>query len=117
MGVDAQAVVEFVKMKLERKYKVMTFKIQGDKIIVDKTMAKGDLAALTNVLPENESRYACLDTGKKIHFILWTPDSSSVKDKMTYSSSKEALHKQLEGVTPVAFSAHHKSDFDDMLKA
>jgi cofilin len=35
---------------------------------------------------------------KKICFLLWTPDSSSVKSKMMYASTKDFLKQLLPGI-------------------
>ena len=56
---------------------------------------------------ENEPRYAVVDfhfetdDGRpqdKLLFIGWSPDTSGVKPKMTYASSKDAILKKLTGV-------------------
>eukprot|EP00922_Rhytidocystis_sp_ex-Travisia-forbesii_P009396 GHVS01013687.1.p1 GENE.GHVS01013687.1~~GHVS01013687.1.p1 ORF type:complete len:123 (+),score=23.38 GHVS01013687.1:239-607(+) len=115
MGLDDAVVEEFTKMKLKKKSKIMTFKIELTKIKIDETCTTGDIETLKSVLPGKECRYAVYDNDRKIHFIMWTPEEAHVRDKMTYSASKEAIHKHLDGVTPVAFEAHDKSDFDEML--
>eukprot|EP00922_Rhytidocystis_sp_ex-Travisia-forbesii_P040090 GHVS01059622.1.p2 GENE.GHVS01059622.1~~GHVS01059622.1.p2 ORF type:complete len:121 (+),score=26.30 GHVS01059622.1:279-641(+) len=115
MGLDDAVVDDFTKMKLKKTSKIMTFKIVDTKIKIDEVCPTGDIAKLKSVLPDKECRYAVYDADKKIHFIMWTPEGATVKDKMIYSSSKEAIHKHLDGVTPVAFAAHEKGDFDEML--
>eukprot|EP00921_Rhytidocystis_pertsovi_P000702 GHVQ01001243.1.p1 GENE.GHVQ01001243.1~~GHVQ01001243.1.p1 ORF type:complete len:122 (+),score=25.51 GHVQ01001243.1:347-712(+) len=116
MGVDSKVIEDFTNMKLRKSAKIMTFKIEGDKIVVEKTMTSGAVADLKAALPKEESRYAVFDTEKKLVFVLWTPDASSVKDKMTYTSSKDSLHKRLEGVTPVAFNPHEHADCDSIMQ-
>ncbi len=58
-------------------------------------------------LPENDCRYGLIDIEfetadgrptSKIVFISWNPDTASVRPKMLYSGSKEALKSALIGV-------------------
>lgn len=59
-------------------------------------------------MPENGCKYAVYDfeyeigngEGKrsKIVFFTWSPDTSSVRDKMVYASSKDSLRRALNGV-------------------
>eukprot|EP01083_Nonionella_stella_P235437 827868_1 len=62
---------------------------------------------LVEELPENDCRYALIDLEfktadgrptSKIVFISWNPDTASVRPKMLYSGSKEALKSALVGV-------------------
>jgi len=58
-------------------------------------------------LPENDCRYGLVDLDfetddgrptSKIVFISWNPDTASVRPKMLYSGSKEAIKSALTGV-------------------
>jgi cofilin len=58
-------------------------------------------------LPENECRYGLIDLEfqtndgrptSKLVLITWNPDSGSIRDKMLYSGSKEAIKSALNGV-------------------
>ena len=58
-------------------------------------------------LPENDCRYGLIDLEfmagegrptSKLVFITWNPDSGSIRDKMLYSGSKEAIKSALNGV-------------------
>ncbi|KAG1299936.1 hypothetical protein G6F66_000410 [Rhizopus arrhizus] len=58
-------------------------------------------------LPENEPRYAVYDFDyekseggqrNKIVFYSWNPDTSMIRHKMVYASSKISLRKQMDGV-------------------
>jgi len=65
----------------------------------------------TSSLPENQCRYAIYDvemsidlgaglppgTRTKLTFIVWSPQSSPIKQKMISASSKDALKKKLDG--------------------
>jgi len=58
-------------------------------------------------LPDNDCRYGLVDlefdtddgrTTSKMIFISWNPDTASVRPKMLYSGSKEAIKSALPGV-------------------
>lgn len=58
-------------------------------------------------LPKNDCRYAIYDfeydhkgegQRSKILFVVWAPDSSKIKAKMLYASTKDAVRKKLVGV-------------------
>lgn len=58
-------------------------------------------------LPENDCRYGLIDLEfetddgrptSKLVFISWNPDTASVRPKMLYSGSKEAIKSALNGV-------------------
>merc|ERR1711862_37889 len=59
-------------------------------------------------LPDNECRYGIFDleyskdadgVRQKIIFVVWAPDTAKIKDKMLTASSKDALKKQLIGIS------------------
>jgi len=99
----------FQELKLKKKYKYIIYKLSEDQkeIVVDKTDEESDYDTFINALPENEPRYAIYDfeyekagegTRNKICFFAWTPDTSKIKQKMIYASSKDALRKKLVGI-------------------
>ena len=58
-------------------------------------------------LPEKDCRYGLIDLDfksddgrptSKLVFITWNPDTASIRDKMLYSGSKEAIKTALSGV-------------------
>lgn len=58
-------------------------------------------------LPENDCRYGLIDLEfktddgrptSKLVFITWNPDTGSIRNKMLYSGSKEAIKTALSGV-------------------
>ncbi|KAJ0918613.1 putative actin-depolymerizing factor domain, ADF/Cofilin, ADF-H/Gelsolin-like domain superfamily [Helianthus annuus] len=58
-------------------------------------------------LPSNECRYAVFDFDfttdencqkSKIFFIAWAPDTSKVRAKMVYASSKDRFKRELDGI-------------------
>merc|ERR1711879_145076 len=88
-----------------------TFKIQDKKtIVVDIKEPNMALAwsAIKEALPDNEPRYAVMDVDyttddgraqSKLTFVFWSPDDkTSVKDRMLYASSKDAIKKKLTGI-------------------
>merc|ERR1719478_871820 len=97
-------------MKLRSKYGYIIFKITDDKksIVIDKTGEKGaSFEEFCKALPDGDCRYAVLDveintksgaTTNKLIFVAWSDDNASVKPKMLYASSKDALKKSLSGI-------------------
>lgn len=73
-------------------------------------------------LPENECRYGLIDIEfesddgrptSKLVFITWNPDTASVRLKMLYSGSKEAIKSALVGVgIHINATDHSELDFE-----
>lgn len=93
-------------------------------IVVDHKMAKadndGDWQKFVECLPKDEPRYAVYDLhyetndGRpqdKIVFVFWSPDNSSIKPKMLYASSKDAIRSALNGIAK-EYQANDTSDLD-----
>ncbi|OVA03526.1 Actin-binding [Macleaya cordata] len=102
----------FLELKAKRTYRFIVFKIEEkDKqkqIIVEKVgepaESYDDFAAS---LPADECRYAIYDFDfvtaencqkSKIFFIAWSPDTSRVRSKMIYASSKDRFKRELDGI-------------------
>merc|ERR1719450_1239561 len=114
---------EFTEMKIRSSYSYLIFKITDDKkyIEIEKKGEKGaSFAEFTACLPDNECRYAVLDvvidtksgaTTNKLIFIAWSDDNASVKPKMLYASSKDALKKTLTGINE-EYQATDRGDLD-----
>ena len=76
-------------------------------------------------LPENDCRYGLIDVEfktddgrptSKIVFISWNPDTASVRPKMLYSGSKEALKSVLVGVgIHINATDHSELDFEESI--
>ncbi|CAN6634276.1 cofilin [Trichomonascus vanleenenianus] len=110
IAVADDCISAFEDLKLRKTYKYIIYRVSDDKtqIIVEKTSKDADYEKFTADLPENESRYAIYDfeyelsagEGKrnKIIFMMWSPDTASVKSKMVYASSKDAIRRALNGV-------------------
>ena len=86
---------------------------------------KGDKGAsfddFTSKLPDGDCRYAVLDveintksgaTTNKLIFVAWSDDNASIKPKMLYASSKDALKKTLSGINE-EYQATDRSDLDE----
>mmetsp|Transcript_144318 Transcript_144318/g.204073 ORF Transcript_144318/g.204073 Transcript_144318/m.204073 type:complete len:138 (+) Transcript_144318:23-436(+) len=110
-GIDCtdECVDQFNDLKLKHTCKYIVYKITDDwtEIQVAKT---GDKSSsyddFLEELPENECRYAIYDyefkhddrLQSKILFIVWAPDTSKIKAKMLYASSKANFKKKLVGI-------------------
>ena len=101
----------------------IVFKITDDKknIVIEHKGAKGaSFEDFCSKLPEGDCRYAVLDveintksgaTANKLIFVAWSDDNASIKPKMLYASSKDALKKTLTGINE-EYQATDKSDLD-----
>jgi cofilin len=88
----------------------IVFKITDDKknIVIDCKGEKGaSFSEFTSKLPDGDCRYSVLDveintksgaTTNKLIFVAWSDDNASIKPKMLYASSKDALKKALSGI-------------------
>ncbi|GJU72654.1 putative leucine-rich repeat protein, partial [Tanacetum coccineum] len=108
MAVDDECKLKFLELKAKRNYRYITFKIEEQKVIVDKIGGPNETYDdFTNSLPGNECRYAVFDFDfttdencqkSKIFFIAWSPDTSRVRMKMVYASSKDRFKRELDGI-------------------
>jgi cofilin len=113
--VEDECKTAFQEVKLGHKYRYIVFKLTDDlrTIVVD---TKAEPAAtyddFTKQMMEAEAlqecRYAIFDVEyetvdgqprNKICFFMWSPETAKIKQRMVYSSSKDALKKALgEGI-------------------
>ncbi|CAM0139252.1 unnamed protein product [Umbelopsis sp. WA50703] len=109
VAVNDACVEIFQELKLRHKYKYIIFKMADDlkEIVVEKSAEKAEYSDFLSELPESEPRYAIYDfeyekpgegLRSKIIFYAWTPDTSKVRSKMLYASSKDALRRKLVGI-------------------
>jgi len=104
-----------------------TYKIEDKKLIV--VASSGQRSAtyedFCKDLPESDPRYGLIDLEfktndgrptSKLVFISWIPDSSTIRQKMLYSSSKESLKCVFNGVgIHINATDNAELDFDDSI--
>ncbi|KAF3448545.1 hypothetical protein FNV43_RR09258 [Rhamnella rubrinervis] len=108
MAVDDECKLRFQELKAKRSHRFIVFKIDQQKIVVEKlggtNESYDDFAAS---FPADECRYAVYDFDfttsencqkSKIFFIAWSPDTSKVRMKMVYASSKDRFKRELDGI-------------------
>lgn len=100
-----------MELKLRKKYRYVIYKLNDDNtsIVIEKKVESCDnYENFLGELPEDDCRYVVYDfefekspgegVRNKICFIVWVPDTSKVRQKMLYASSKDAIRKKLAGV-------------------
>lgn len=100
-----------MELKLRKKYRYVIYKLNDDNtsIVIEKKVESCDnYENFLGELPEDDCRYVVYDfefekspgegMRNKICFIVWVPDTSKVRQKMLYASSKDAIRKKLAGV-------------------
>ncbi|EGC32538.1 hypothetical protein DICPUDRAFT_57070 [Dictyostelium purpureum] len=100
----------FNQLKLGRKFGIIVYKISADstQIEVEEKVSGSEATfdKFLSLLPENNCRYVLFDYAfeeegankNKITFVQWCPETSKIKEKMLYTSSKDALRKALVGI-------------------
>ncbi|KAI3815808.1 hypothetical protein L1987_15490 [Smallanthus sonchifolius] len=127
MAVEDECKLKFLELKSKRNYRYIIFKIEEQQVIVDKVGSPdASYEDFTNSLPSNECRYAVYDFDfttdencqkSKIFFIAWAPDTSKVRAKMVYASSKDRFKRELDGIQ-VELQATDPSEMSfDIIKA
>ncbi|KAB2064737.1 hypothetical protein ERO13_A09G041800v2 [Gossypium hirsutum] len=127
MAVDDECKLKFLELKAKRNYRFIIFKIHDQQVVVDKLGTPAETYEdFTAALPKDECRYAVFDFDfttaencqkSKIFFIAWAPDSSRVRSKMVYASSKDRFKRELDGIQ-VELQATDPSEMSfDIIKA
>ncbi|KAK4436298.1 putative glucan endo-1,3-beta-glucosidase GVI [Sesamum alatum] len=108
MAVEDECKLKFLELKAKRNYRFIIFKIQDQQVVVEKLGTPDEsYENFTASLPSDECRYAVFDFDfttnencqkSKIFFIAWSPDTSSVRMKMVYASSKDRFKRELDGI-------------------
>ncbi|KAH1106245.1 hypothetical protein J1N35_010013 [Gossypium stocksii] len=110
MAVNDECKMRFLELKAKRSYRFIVFKIEENiqQVMVEKLGGpKEKYDDFSACLPQNECRYAVFDFDfttdenvqkSKIFFIAWSPDTSRVRSKMLYASSKDRFRRELDGV-------------------
>jgi len=129
VSVDDACVLAFESMKSKRAYKYVTFKLSAnmDTIVVDEKLEQPSASEavttdedyeqfyqhLKTVQADRDCRYAVYDMQyqtseggrrQKLAFIHFCPDEASIKRKMLYASSKDALKEKLIGTLEIQAS-------------
>ncbi|KAK5804532.1 hypothetical protein PVK06_032183 [Gossypium arboreum] len=127
MAVDDECKLKFLELKAKRNYRFIVFKIQEQQVVVEKVGSPQETYEdFTAALPADECRYAVFDFDfttdencqkSKIFFIAWSPDTSRVRSKMVYASSKDRFKRELDGIQ-VELQATDPSEMSfDIIKA
>ncbi|KAK4489554.1 hypothetical protein RD792_005363 [Penstemon davidsonii] len=127
MAVQDDCKLKFLELKSKRNYRFIIFKIIGQQVVVDKLGEPNEsYDDFTNTLPSDECRYAVFDFDfttdeniqkSKIFFIAWSPETSKVRMKMVYASSKDRFKRELDGIQ-VELQATDPSEMSlDIIKA
>ncbi|KAF8412265.1 hypothetical protein HHK36_000226 [Tetracentron sinense] len=129
MAVNDECKLKFLELKAKRNYRFILFKIEEkiQQVMVERLGEPGEsYEDFTACFPANECRYAVFDFDfitdencqkSKIFFIAWAPDTSKVRSKMLYASSKDRFKRELDGIQ-VELQATDPSEMSlDIIKA
>ncbi|URD78657.1 hypothetical protein MUK42_02966 [Musa troglodytarum] len=129
MAVNDECKLMFLDLKTKRNYRFIIFKIDEriQQVTVEKLgQPEETYDDFTASLPADECRYAVFDFDfvtdencqkSKIFFISWAPDTSRVRSKMLYASSKDRFKRELDGIQ-VELQATDPSEMSiDIVKA
>ncbi|KAK6925804.1 Actin-depolymerizing factor homology domain [Dillenia turbinata] len=108
MAVNDDCKLKFLELKAKRSYRFLIFKIENQQVMVEKVGSPEEsYDDFTASLPPDECRYAVYDFDfttnencqkSKIFFIAWSPNTSKVRSKMVYASSKDRFKRELDGI-------------------
>ncbi|CAI9767665.1 unnamed protein product [Fraxinus pennsylvanica] len=127
MAVHDECKLKFLELKAKRNYRYIVFKIENQQVIVEKLGDPQDsYDDFTASLPASECRYAVYDFDfttnencqkSKIFFVAWSPETSKVRMKMVYASTKDRFKRELDGIQ-VELQATDPSEMSiDIVKA
>eukprot|EP00927_Polykrikos_kofoidii_P065210 TRINITY_DN609_c0_g1_i1.p1 TRINITY_DN609_c0_g1~~TRINITY_DN609_c0_g1_i1.p1 ORF type:complete len:139 (-),score=31.47 TRINITY_DN609_c0_g1_i1:76-492(-) len=125
----ADSVVEkYNEIKMKKTLRFVTFKIENKKTIVPADEGEMDKTwdDFVAVLPEEEPRYCLVEVEyesedgrpqNKLTFVFWSNDEKvSIKNKMLYASSKDAIKKKFQGIMKeVQANDYGDLDFDSVI--
>jgi cofilin len=110
MHVNDECKIKFLELKAKRTYRFIVFKIdeKAQQVQIEKLgNPEETYDDFTSSIPDDECRYAVYDFDfttedncqkSKIFFIAWSPDTSRVRSKMLYASSKDRFKREMEGI-------------------
>ncbi len=124
VSIEDDCIKSYNDMKLKHDKRYIIYRITEDqsKIVIEEIGEKGKNYAdfKEAIFAKDGPRYAIVDfeykkaeTGQiqdKLVFVFWCPDSSKIKLKMIYASSKDSLTKPLNGIAKVI----QANDADDI---
>lgn len=103
----------YQEIKLGHKYRYIIYRLSPDlkQVIVEKRAERNETyndfaTTLLNTVDLRECRYAVYDfeythnqmPRQKLVFVLWTPSEAVLKQKMAYTSTKNAFRQKLMGI-------------------
>ncbi|BBN20271.1 cofilin [Marchantia polymorpha subsp. ruderalis] len=101
---------KFMDLRTKKHYRYIIYKIdeKSQQIVVEKAGATNEsYDTFAACLPESDCRFGVFDLEfttddmcqkSKIFFISWSPDTSRIKAKMMYASSKDRFRRELDGI-------------------
>ncbi|XP_039021589.1 actin-depolymerizing factor 1-like [Hibiscus syriacus] len=110
MDVHDDCKLRFLELKAKRTNRFIVFRIEEKQkqVVVEKLGEPTDsYEDFTASLPADECGYAVYDFDfvtnencqkSRIFFIAWSPDTSKVRSKMIYASSKDRFKRELDGI-------------------
>lgn len=123
VSIQDNVVEEFNVIKLKHKYQFIQMKLTDDltSIEIEKTVESCSYEDFLDQLPVKDCRYVVYDfhfdvgnagSRDQLIFIVWCPETSSIKTKMLYAASKDALRKKLVGINH-EFQATERADLNE----
>lgn len=113
-SIDQACIEEFNKLKLKHHCRYIIYsldkkltQVEVSKIAPKESTYEDMVEDMVEAQNQKECRYAVFDAEytlpngqkrQKLVFYIWCPESASVKQKMVYTSTKDALKKCLTGV-------------------
>jgi cofilin len=109
IAIHDDCVNRFNELKLAHSYRYLLFKMSPDltNVVLEKTSsASASWEEFESDLPKDDCRYGIFDfeyekdggRRNKIVFVVWCPETSKIKSKMLYTSTKDSLKKKLVGI-------------------
>jgi len=109
IAISDDVVHKFNELKLAHNMRYTLFKMSDDltQVVLEKTAPNSATwADFEKDLPKDDCRYGIFDfeyekdggRRNKIVFVVWCPETSKIKSKMLYTSTKDSLKKKLVGI-------------------
>lgn len=124
---DIKTVIKDIQMGSKYKYIVLRITDDWSEVVVEKCadkdatyeMFKEDMCSAEQ---QKQCRWAVVDVGfetksgmkkNKLVYFTWNPDTASVKNKMVYAASNDAVRKAIGNAVGVAVQATDQSELDE----